>query len=252
MAKRSFRRIESADSSVFKRLRGLLTGRGVRKNEATLAAGSKIVSELLRSAPERCRAWINTAQQPEPPLELPVDADWYQLSATLFREIDVSGTGSPILLVDTPQIPEWDGDLGSGCTVFVPFQDPENVGTVIRSALAFGVTRVVLLEGCANPYHPKALRASAGAVFQTKLCAGPTVQELPGDLPIIPLSPEGKDLRDFEFPQTFGLLPGVEGPGLPGRFRGRALSIAVDSKVESLNAATAAAIALYAWRRSKA
>ena len=56
---------------------------------------------------------------------------------------------------------------------------------------------------------------------------------------------------DFEFPQGFGLLPGVEGPGLPDRFRAHALAIPMAGNVESLNAATAAAIALYLWSRSR-
>ncbi|HXV12834.1 MAG TPA: TrmH family RNA methyltransferase, partial [Candidatus Krumholzibacteria bacterium] len=73
--------------------------------------------------------------------------------------------------------------------------------------------------------------------------------ELPADLPVGPLSAHGADVTTFAFPERFAFLPGVEGPGLPERFRKRALSIPMPGAVESLNAATATAIALYVWSR---
>lgn len=248
------RRIESEDNRLFKQLAKTLTGRGIRKQDAALVAGSKIVHDVLSLSPELCRAWISTATQSPPPAELPAHAEWYELSSRLFQKLDVAGTGAPLLLINTPAIEPWRPEDGfvEGCNLFVPFQDPENVGAVIRSAVAFGVQRVILLSECAHPFHQKALRASGGAVFLANLLEGPSVNELPDTLPIVPLSTEGNDVARFEFPERFGLLPGVEGPGLPERFRARALSIPMAGDVESLNAATAAAVAMYAWSRSKA
>jgi len=254
MTERKPHRIESEDNRVFKQLRRTLSGRGIRKYQSALVSGTKNVEDVLRSSPNLCEAWVNKAGHSDPPAELPEGAAWYQLPGRLFRTLDVSGTDSPLVLVHSPPMPKWRVEDGfePGCTLLVPFQDPENVGAVIRSAVAFGVKNVVLLAESAHPLHPKSLRASSGAVFQATLFEGPPVAELPGGLPVVALSPEGADVSGYEFPAAFGLLPGVEGPGLPPHLRQGALSIPMIPTVESLNSATAAAIVLYLWRRSGA
>jgi tRNA G18 (ribose-2'-O)-methylase SpoU len=245
--------ISSDDNPVFKDLKKVLGGRGIRKHGRALVSGARLVSEFLERSPERCEAWISTARQGGPPPRLPSGASWYQLSGSLFRDVDVVGTDSPMLLVAVPSIPAWDVAAGfrSGCTLLVPFQDPENVGAVIRSAVAFGVETVVLLEESAHPYHPRSLRASAGAVFRVRLESGPSLADIPVELPVVALSPDGSDIGTVDFPSAFGLLPGVEGPGLPEKFRARSLSIPATGDIDSLNAAAATAIALYLWSRSR-
>jgi tRNA G18 (ribose-2'-O)-methylase SpoU len=161
----------------------------------------------------------------------------------------VFGTHSPLLLIRPAPITVWTPDEGfpQGCSLLVPFQDPENVGAVIRSAAAFGVSQVILLAESAHPYHPRALRAAAGSLDLVALRQGPALAELPAELPIVALSAEGQDLTSENFPSAFGLLVGMEGPGLPPAWRGRSARIPIRPGVESLNGATAAAIALYVW-----
>ncbi|MCU0595569.1 MAG: RNA methyltransferase, partial [Desulfobacterota bacterium] len=150
--------------------------------------------------------------------------------------------------------PEWDaGSLPEGCTLLIPFQDPSNVGAVIRSAAALGVANLVLLKEAAHPFHYKSTRAGGSALFRVPIFAGPSVQELGrAKSPIISLSADGDDIRNFRFPERFCLLPGVEGPGLPPEVRHlKSLSIPMERGVESLNAALATGIALYEWRRNR-
>ena len=72
-------------------------------------------------------------------------------------------------------------------------------------------------------------------------------------MPILALDTSGPEVGDAPFPERFGLLVGVEGPGLPDRWRqGLRRRVAIAPAVESLNAATAAAIALYVWSRQQA
>jgi 16S rRNA (guanine(527)-N(7))-methyltransferase RsmG len=245
--------IESDQNGLFKDLKKLLTGRGIKKLQLALISGSKQVLEILRDFPEKCEAWITTHKLPPPPPGTPKHVKWYQLADPLFKIIDVAGTEAPILLVKAPPLFKWKpGDgLPDGCTLIIPFQDPENVGTVIRSAVAFGVQNVILLSESAHPYHPKALRTSIGAAFRVNLFEGPSLKDIPQSLPVITLSSEGIDISNFEFPKAFGLLPGIEGPGLPDHLRAQAVSIPIRKQVESLNAATAAAIALYVWSQTQ-
>src|SRR6185437_12533683 len=141
-----------------------------------------------------------------------------------------------------------------GCTLFVPFQDPENVGAVIRSAAAFGAAQVVLLREAAHPFHPRSSRAAGPALFQVPLRFGPSIHDLHArEVPLIALATDGPALGATALPERFGLVPGVEGPGLPAHLRqGHRLRIAMEPGVESLNAATATAIALYVWRQGRA
>lgn len=250
VAEDRLREIESPRNTFFRDLKKLLDGRGVKKQQQALIAGEKIVSETLSRLPDRCIAWISGPGHPPPEPKtgkLPRHMMWYRLTPERFGELDVFGTDSPLLLIHVPAFGTWRPEDGftPGCTVLIPFQDPENVGTMVRSAVAFGATGIILLSEAAHPFHPKAIRASGGAALYAEFCRGPSINDLPPDLPLVCLSGEGRDIREYHFPEAFGLLPGVEGSGIPGHLRKNAVSIPIGPDVESLNAATAAAIALY-------
>jgi 16S rRNA (guanine527-N7)-methyltransferase len=242
--------ITSESNPTFKHCRDLLSGRGIRKQGRALLAGVRPVAEVLERYPDQVDGWLTDSQGGPPPL---AGLTWYRLADPLFRTLDASGTHAPLLLVRLPVMPEWSDEAPwpPGCSLFVPFQDPENVGAVIRSAAAFGVARVVLLREAAHPFHPKAARAAGPALFQVPLWEGPSIQDLSSDrVPVIALATDGPELGAAPFPPSFGLIPGVEGPGLPPHLReGERRRIAMAPGVESLNAATATAVALFAWRQ---
>ncbi|MEJ5349063.1 MAG: 16S rRNA (guanine(527)-N(7))-methyltransferase RsmG [Desulfosoma sp.] len=243
--------ITSFDNADFKKLQRALTSKGIRKEGICLVSGPKVVRDVLGSQPNLVEGWISVQGGPPPPSTCGEHVTWLELDKALFDVLDLFGTDQPLLSVRVPAMPSWtpaDG-LNKGCTLFVPFQDPENVGAVLRSAAAFGVTAVVLLKESAHPFHPKAIRASSGAVFRLQLFSGPALADLPTTLPIIALSQEGRPVHEVSFPETFGLLAGLEGPGLPEPWRRHAMAIPMALGTESLNAATATAVALYEWRR---
>jgi len=245
------REVASEANPSYKLAIELLTGKGIRKHGRALIAGPRVVAEVLDRHPDRVEGWL-TDTKGEPPPGSEARPVWTRLADSLFKALDVSGTRSPLLLVRVPEIGEWrdDAPWPVGCTLFIPFQDPENVGAVIRSAAAFGVPRVVLLREAAHPFHPKAARAAGTALFQLILEHGPSIQDLrSSQTPLIALSAEGPELGEETFPLRFGLVVGVEGPGLPEHLReGSTCRIPMEPGVESLNAATAAAVALYSWR----
>ena len=243
--------IESESNAIFRDLKKLLGGRGVKKQGKTLVCGTRLTVEAMERSPERCLAWISSGNRQPPPPVAPEELQWTQLTPERFQTLDAFGTKRPIVLFDIPTPECWRPEAGltSGCSLLVPFQDPENVGAIVRSAVAFDVNRIILLAESANPFHPKAVRASAGTVFSARLFQGPSLSEIPPDLPVIALAASGQPLARAVFPQSFCLLPGMEGPGLPSQWQVNAVAIPMAPRVESLNAAVATAIALYEWRR---
>jgi 16S rRNA (guanine(527)-N(7))-methyltransferase RsmG len=247
--------IVSANNPKFKSFLKLLKTRGIRKQRLAFLSGGRQVKEVLESFPEKCTGIVFSDPKTIPEAPGSVQLPCYRLHPDLFRQLDIHDTGKALLQIRVAPFDTWKDDgAGSGCTLIIPFQDPRNVGAVIRSGAAFGVSRVVLLKEAAHPFHPASLRAAGSTVFRTKILNGPSLQELEvKSVPLITLSPEGDDLASFRFPATFCLVPGLEGPGLPGRLKEAVcLSIPMMPGVESLNAATATGIALYAWRRRKA
>jgi 16S rRNA (guanine(527)-N(7))-methyltransferase RsmG len=243
--------LESEHNAIFKDLKKLLSGRGIKKQGRTLVCGTRLVAEVLQRSPERCLAWISSTDRQAPPDKAPSRLEWFQLAPDLFRQLDPFGTRSPLILFEVPALSPWQptDPLAPGCSLLVPFQDPENVGAVIRCAAAFAVQRIILLSESANPFHPKAIRTSAGTVFSVNLLQGPSLESLPPDLPVIALAASGRPLTRTVFPDSFCLLAGMEGPGLPPRWQADAVAIPMATEVESLNAAVAAGIALYEWRQ---
>jgi TrmH family RNA methyltransferase len=121
--------------------------------------------------------------------------------------------------------------------------DPGNVGTLIRTADAFGAA-VALSEGCADPTGPKALRASAGSIWRVPLLELRNVRHKRVAL----VAHGGVPLGECNLRGGVTFLLGAEREGLPPEVE-RDLEVTIPVDVESLNVAATGAIALYEWRR---
>jgi len=246
--------IVSPNNPIFKKFLKSLKTRGIRKQGIALLSGAKQVREVLEEFRETSAGIVYSDPDTIPEVGDLGRIPCYRLHRDLFRQLDVHETGQALLVVKVPSFPQWrDEKWPPGCTLFIPFQDPRNVGAVIRSAAAFGVSRIVLLKEAAHPYHHASLRAAGSAVWRAEILEGPSIKELSvTGVPMVTLSPRGKDLGSYQFPQSFCLVPGLEGPGLPeGLSNAECLSIPMSPGVDSLNAAMATGIALYAWKRQK-
>ncbi len=123
-------------------------------------------------------------------------------------------------------------------------QDPGNVGTIVRLAAAFDAAGVLLLPGSADPFGPKAIRSSAGAILHVPV-AGITVAELLGaGVPLVATAMAGQVIDPPAHNAV--LVFGNEGAGVSQELLGRStlLAIPMTSRVESLNVASSAAILL--------
>ena len=140
------------------------------------------------------------------------------------------------------------GPAGPLCVYLHGVGDPGNVGTVLRGALAFGASSVALGSGCADPYGPKAVRASMGAIFAVELARVEVLRELPGErVALVAGSGEPLYVLSAKLARSaITLLVGSEREGLPEELVRACEHVAhIPIEAESLNAAMAATVALY-------
>ncbi len=139
-----------------------------------------------------------------------------------------------------------DAPRGPLCVYLHGVSDPGNVGAILRSAAAFGASCVALGPGCADPFSPKAVRASMGAVFAVPMIRG-DAGALPGaTIALVP----GRGVALADALAGVGpeatLLIGAEREGLPSELVDGADHVAhIPIATNSLNAAMAATVALY-------
>jgi TrmH family RNA methyltransferase len=161
---------------------------------------------------------------------------------------DVSQLGSSTRALGVyPQ--RWSPPTGPRCVALWGVGDPGNVGTVLRSALAFGADSVALGPGSADPYSPKAVRASMGAIFSVPVARVRNPAELPGRRVAL-VAREGTPLHELD-PPDFTLVVGAERDGLPDAVVAACDDVAhiPIARADSLNAAMAATVALYELTR---
>ncbi len=137
-------------------------------------------------------------------------------------------------------------------------QDPGNAGTMVRSAEAFAASGVVFLNGTVRSSNGKFLRASAGSIFRVPFLEDVTAVEFANacrlrDIPIFALMPDRKTPASNLIPsETYALVVGNEGMGVSDELLATARPVTIPThKIESLNAAVACSIALYAMQKDR-
>jgi RNA methyltransferase, TrmH family len=154
----------------------------------------------------------------------------------LLDSVSTLGSGTRVIGVYEQHWAEPTGDL---LVYLHGVEDPGNVGTIIRSAHALADATVVLGPGCADPYSPKAVRASMGSIF-TRPPARATLESLEGNKVALDANAE-PGLRDVDVTGRVVLVLGSERGELPQGVEGVRIPVHADS----LNVAMAATVALY-------
>jgi TrmH family RNA methyltransferase len=176
------------------------------------------------------------------------EAGWpavYELRAGVDVEADlldgVSGLGSGTRALGVFE-QRWGAVSGPLCVALWGVHDPGNVGTVLRGALAFGAASVAVGPDTADPFGPKAVRASMGAIFAVPVAKVASVAQLPAPRVAL-VAAGGEPLRG---PLEGTLVVGAERAGLPDEVVAACDAVAhIPIAGDSLNAAMAATIALY-------
>lgn len=235
----------------FKALQARLKAGGPRR-ETTLLLGGKLIEAWaearLTPAGGRLRPvlWLRLEQTDPHPLEAILDVETQVLGEALMR--DLADAGSPpehALLMELG--PEPAGPLAPRVIGAWGIQDPGNLGAILRSAAAFGFQEALLGPGCADPFHPKALRGSMGAAFLMPLRRVDALKPDSGHWYALDGGPGSVALAEADLSEPLRLWVGNEGHGwqgveLPAGLQRLAIPI---QGVESLNAAVAAGIACY-------
>jgi RNA methyltransferase, TrmH family len=168
--------------------------------------------------------------------ELRADVD---VEAALLDGVSGLGSGTRALGVFEQR---WGAVSGPLCVALWGVHDPGNVGTVLRGALAFGAASVAIGPETADPFGPKAVRASMGAIFAMPVARVASVAQLPGPRVAL-VAAGGEPLRG---PLGGTLVVGAERAGLPDEVVAACDAVAhIPIAGDSLNAAMAATIALY-------
>ncbi len=257
--------IRSRHNEQVKKLRQALR-RGQRTPEGLVAIETfHLLQEALQSAlpvpqvfctgeaEERVRSLLEEhAAQPQ----------MFRLAANVFQSVSATRAAQGVAALVRPRAWTLD-DLFAPAPALVlllaGLQDPGNAGTILRTAEAFAATGAMLLEGTVRPQNPKLLRASAGSAFRLPLLDGLRPEEalealrarripLYAAVPRAPCTLEELDLR-----RPLALAIGAEGAGVPPALLAQAEPVSVPHapRVDSLNAAVAAAIFLYSAARAR-
>lgn len=241
-------RITSRKNTTLQQVKKLLSSRKEREEAGLFAAdGTKLLQEAVKYWPGLHTVILSDGVE----AEVPSHVRRIRVPGDVMESI--SPMAAPQGAVFLCRLPE--------STRFVPqaplllldgIQDPGNLGTILRTADAMKVP-VVLLEGCADPYSHKVVRASMGAVFRTPVVqttwqeAKKALDDAGIPVAVTALSPRAKDIRQADVGKM-AVVIGSEGQGVRGEVLQEAaaeLIIPMQAHCESLNAGVAAAIV--AW-----
>ena len=216
--------ITSRDNEKLRLIRKLGEGKHRRRERLFVAEGEDLIAAAeLAGAPARFVLWAGEDVEP-----------------ALLNEVSTLGSGTRVIGVYP--VLDRSSDGGDRVNLF-GVADPANVGAIIRTTHALSRRAVALGAGCADPYSPKAVRASMGSIFAVTVVRGDLGDSPP---PIVGLVARGGEPPDDE--PVASLCLGGERDGLPGDVIKRCDRLwtipLVEGGAESLNVAAAAAVAL--------
>lgn len=260
------RRVSSRQNALVKELRQAFSHAALTYDGHCAIEGLRVIEEAVRSGLRFKALFVSEGSEERAERLLPQissHAEALLIPADLFRSaVSTEAPQGVAALVKVKQFAIGDVLAGENPLVLITagVQDPGNLGTMLRSAEAFGASGVLLGEGTVSQWNPKAVRASAGSAFRlpaAKAQCSAVFQALhERQITVVGTSSrKGTPLHDADLNRPIALLIGNEGAGI-----GRHASAQVDElvaiphspKVESLNAAIAASILLYEAARQRA
>lgn len=247
-------RITSRKNSIITHVRALAVDGNYRREKGQyLCDGIKTLKEALSFGAKVCLVlWKEQAQEVEGLScreQFVVPADLFDYASTM------KNSPGPLFAVTMPETNR-EAPL-ENAVILENVQDPGNVGTVIRTANAFGIGAVLLVGACADRFNPKTVRATMGAVFRQRVeqleMAELKALLRKNGLPLYgaALSDRARDVRKTEIRRA-AVAIGSEGQGLSQEFLALCdgqIIIPMQPDSESLNAAVAASVLMWEMAR---
>ena len=244
-------RITSRKNPLLQQVRRLLSSAREREQAGLFAAdGTKLLAEAVRYFPGLRTVILADGVE----AELPEHVRCVRVPADVMESISpMAAPQGALFLCELPE--RRDFEPVPGMLLLDGIQDPGNLGTILRTADAFRVPAVIM-EGCADPYSAKTVRASMGAVFRTPVieadwqtvCEKCAAAQIP--IAAAALRQDARNIRELPVGQM-AVVVGSEGRGVRREILDRcgSLIIPMAPHCESLNAAAAAAVIM--WQMGK-
>lgn len=234
--------IASKNNDYFKYLRSLKQNKFKKEHQAFLVYGDKLVEEALKAGIVKDLITTNEF----------ID-NAILISQPLMDELQTTNNNFDIIAVCKMQEPTFSNS--NKVLILEDVQDPDNVGTLIRSALAFGFNDCIMSDKTANIYNDKVIRASAGAVFHINYEITDNLYKRVNELKALNYNifiTDTNGNEDFSHNnQNSALVLSNEGSGVSLQMKQLADEIITipTENVESLNVAVAGAILMYEWSK---
>lgn len=249
--------IKSRDNKIIKYLLRLNSSSSFRSKEKRfLCEGLRLCTDAVESGVEVEAAFFSedSADKYAELIESISSCELYLLSKSLFKLIAETASPQGVALLCKINQPNVQPCAVNRIVALETIQNPQNMGTILRTAEAFGIDQVILAKDCCDIFSPKVLRGSMGAVFRQRIIIPEDFYEAvsglkSGEMPVCAAIPHGgKDIRAINFSRGGCVIIGNEGNGLTQRaieLCSTAVTINMDGNAESLNAAVAASIIMW-------
>jgi TrmH family RNA methyltransferase len=252
--------VTSRTNPRLKQLRAAFQGQARLSSGLIAVEGEHMVEEALKSG--QALKTVFLSERLELPSYIPDSVEVISVASDLFASIAETRTPQGIAALLVPPVATVDqmleGPAAALILIAVGLQDPGNLGTLIRSAEAFGATGVLTTPGTVSPWNQKTMRASAGSVFRLPVAvATPDAMEMleqQGVRLLAAMKDDAVAIGEADLTTACAILIGNEGAGLNEdwlRMADQRVTIPCPGWVESLNAAVAGSILLYEASRQR-
>lgn len=250
--------ITSLQNPIVKQVKELQSKKAARKKQGLFVVeGYRCVKEIPAKKGLIDYLVVTEKQVDQIPEHLIVDK-CYVVTEEIFAKISETQTPQGMLaIVKIPTYHLEDLSLNDGAYLILEnLQDPGNLGTIIRTAHAFGYKGILMTKGSVDAFSPKVVRATMSGLFYVPIVVDEAIEtyveafkKAEAKLYVTALHEKSKNIKEISFPRNLGLIIGNEGNGVTDYCISSAdelMIIPMPGGAESLNASVAAAICMYA------